>query len=58
MGSKLNKLIVEQDIFGHPIHVNYKGRDTYKIRIGALCTLLTGLVILFNLMVTTLGFLD
>lgn len=26
------------DIFGHPVTVFYKGSDTYKTRLGVLCT--------------------
>ena len=28
------------DIFGHPITVFYKGEDTYKTKLGTLCTLM------------------
>ena len=28
------------DIFGHPVTVFYKGKDSYKTKLGFLCTLL------------------
>ena len=41
--------LVERDIYGQPITVNYMGSDTFKTRMGAFFTLLTYVLILFNL---------
>ena len=46
---KLEKLIVDQDIFGHVIGVHYRGRDAFKTRLGAFCTLATYTLIFINL---------
>ena len=32
------KWAVDFDIFGHPVTVFYKGSDTYKTKLGFLCT--------------------
>ena len=53
MKSSLIDKVVERDIFGHPIHVNYKGSDTYQTRIGALCTVVTYTLMVFNLVTTS-----
>ena len=29
----------DYDIFGHPVTVFYKGSDTYKTKLGTLCSL-------------------
>ena len=31
--------VKDYDIFGHPVTVFYKGTDTYKTKLGLLCTL-------------------
>ena len=36
---KTQKYITGYDQFGVPITVNYKGEDTYKTFLGALCTI-------------------
>ena len=58
MKSGLIDKIVAQDIFGRPIHVNYKGSDSYQTRIGALCTVLTYTIMIFNLITTSQAFLS
>ena len=45
---KLRDFIVSQDIFGSPIGVHYKGNSSYQTRLGALCTLITYALIVFN----------
>lgn len=48
-GELLEQFLVDQDIFGHPITVNYRGSDTYKTRLGAFCTLATLVLVLINM---------
>ena len=45
----LQRLIEDQDIFGHVIGVHYRGRNAYKTLLGALCTLATYILITINL---------
>ena len=40
--------LVEKDIYGQPITVNYMGSDAFKTKMGALITLLTYALMLFN----------
>ena len=56
--SKLESLIVDQDIFGHVIGVHYRGRDAYKTKLGALCTLATYVLIVINLVTLIGAFID
>ena len=35
----LGAWVKDHDIFGHPVTVFYKGADTYKTKLGILCTL-------------------
>ena len=58
MGSKVTKLLVDQDIYGYPVRVNYKGDDSYKTRIGAFCTLITYSLMVLNILVATQGFIN
>ena len=44
----LEKLLVGQDIYGHPISVLYRGSDYYKTRLGAFFTLATYVLIAIN----------
>ena len=39
MFKKLRDIFVNQDIFGHPIGVKYKGNEIFKTKLGALVTL-------------------
>ena len=43
------KFFVEQDMFGQPIAVNFKGSDVFKTQLGAVLSLATYGLILFNL---------
>ena len=40
--------LVEKDIYGQPITVNYMGSDAFKTKLGAFVTLLTYALMLFN----------
>ena len=55
---KLQRLIVDQDIFGHVIGVHYRGRDAYKTLLGALCTLATYVLVTINLVSLVGAFID
>ena len=50
--------VVERDIFGAPITVLYKGSDVFKTRLGALFTVLTYTLLLFNLVALVTAFFD
>ena len=54
-GSKFVEFFVGLDTFGRPLSVNYKGSDTYKTKLGALCTVISYVLMsvnLFNLITT------
>ena len=55
---KLAKLVAQQDIYGHPIQVNYQGDDTYKTYLGAFVTLAIYGLIFFNSMTLFEAFRD
>ena len=56
--SSLMKFLVNRDIFGQPISVLYKGSDTYKTKLGAICTILTSVLVLVNTIMLTEGFIN
>ena len=58
MTSKFAKFFVARDIFGQAITVNYKGSDAYRTKMGALCTILTYVLILINGISLVEGFLN
>ena len=58
MTSRLSSWLVDKDIYGHPVSVNYQGSDTFKTKLGALVTLCTFTLILFNLVNTIAAFDD
>ena len=35
------------DIYGHRVTLHYKGEDSYKTYFGALCTIISSIIILF-----------
>ena len=49
MGNKVGNFLIEMDIYGAPIAVNYKGSDVYKTKLGAFSSLVTYVLILVNL---------
>ena len=57
-GNKLVDLIVNQDIFGHEIKVNYRNSDTFKTSLGALCTIATYTLIIINFVTLLTAFID
>ena len=58
MTSRLTNWLVDKDIYGHPVTVNYQGSDSFKTKAGALVTLCTYTLILFNLVNTIAAFND
>ena len=56
--SKLFNTIVDQDIFGQPIGVHYRGRDAFKTFLGSLCTLASYVLITVYFVTLIKGFLD
>ena len=58
MLDKVRAFLVGQDIYGHVIGVHYKGSGTFNTGLGALCTLITYSLILFNFNVLFEGLRD
>ena len=58
MASRFTSWIVDKDIYGQPVGVNYEGSDTFKTMLGALVTFLTYGLILVNLAGLMLAFND
>ena len=58
MTKRLLELLKNQDVFGHPISINYKGSDTYKTKLGAFVTLLTYALIIYNTVTLTEAFFN
>jgi len=56
--SRLTNWLVDKDIYGHPVSINYQGSGTFKTKLGALVTLCTFTLILFNLVNTIAAFND
>lgn len=54
----IGEKLVDQDVYGHPVGVHYKGSDTYKTRLGAFCTLATYVLVFFNFTVLIVAFMD
>ena len=55
---QLERMIINQDIFGHAIGVHYRGDDTFKTRLGALCTIATYVLITVQLVTLIIAFND
>ena len=55
---KLEDLILRQDIYGHAVGVHYRGSGSYQTRLGALCTLITYMFIILNLVTVMSAFKD
>ncbi len=48
-GSGLIDFLVDRDMFGQPISVLFKASDVYKTKMGALASICTYMLMLFNL---------
>lgn len=46
---KFVDFIVSQDMYGQPVTVNFRGDDTFRTKVGALLSLATNALIIFNL---------
>ena len=55
---KFGKKFVDLDIYGHPVGVHFKGNNKFKTKLGALVTLVTYALILFNLGSLIIAFFD
>ena len=58
MKNSFVKFIVEQDIYGQPISIFYKGSDVFQTKMGSLCTLLTYTLLMVYGIALTEAFLD
>ena len=56
--SKIADFFTGFDIYGHAVGVHYKGSDTFKTRMGALCTFITYALMTVNLITLISAFLD
>lgn len=56
--SRIGKMFVDLDIYGHAIGVNYRGQDAYKTRLGALFTLATRILMTMNLVILLIAFFE
>ena len=56
--SSFVKFLVNRDVFGQPITVLYKGSQTYKTKIGALCTVLVTVLVLVNTVMLAEGYIS
>ena len=45
---KLDKFLVNQDMYGHMIGVHYRGKDVYKTRLGALVSIAMYVIMSMN----------
>ena len=55
---RLEKMLVDLDMYGHTIGVTYQGSDSYKTRIGALITLITYVLMTINSVSLLIAFND
>ena len=58
MDKGLNGWLIRQDIFGHPVHVNYRGSNSYQTGLGAFCTFAMFVLTAVNAIVLFQAFLD
>lgn len=54
--SKLEQLLLDQDMFGHAVGVHYRGSGSYNTRLGVLVTLVTYALMLVNLIQLAIAF--
>ena len=58
MKRQIADFFVEKDIYGQPVTVNYRGRDAFKTKLGAFCSIVTYALILFNTVQLCLQWVD
>ena len=56
--NRLGDFFTSFDIYGHSVAVNYKGNGVYQTRLGAIVTLATYVLMLFNLATLITAFLN
>ena len=54
----LKEFVLDQDIYGHPISVHFKGKNTYNTWLGVLCTLMVNAIVFKSFLVLGGGFID
>ena len=42
----IKDVLLDLDIYGHPVSLNYKGSDMYKTWLGSACTMIVYLLVL------------
>ena len=55
---KFTNFFVSKDMFGQPVTVNYRGSDVFRTKIGALLSLATYILIVFNSISLVHSFFD
>ena len=50
--------LIERDMFGQPVSINYEGSDMFRTKLGALLSILTYTLMIFNLVSLTNSFND
>ena len=45
---QIEQFLINRDMYGHVIGVNYRGSGTYQTRLGSLCTLATYILMLIS----------
>ena len=50
------KFLVNRDVFGQPISVQYKGSSSYKTKVGALCTIIITVIMIINTAILVQGY--
>lgn len=56
--TRLEEIIVGQDMYGHVIGVHYKGSGSYQTKLGALVTLATYVLMTVNMVTLYMAFQD
>ena len=54
--SKIEQFLVDKDMYGHVLNVNYRGSDTYQTLLGSFCTFGTYVIMLINISTLLLAF--
>ena len=55
---RCGKKLVELDRYGHQVGVHFKGSGTYNTKLGAIMTLATYTLVLFNMVSLIIAFAD
>ena len=58
MGFKLVDHLVGYDIYGHQVGINYRGDNFYRTKLGTFFTLVTYVLIIFNVLSSIQAFYD